>query len=165
MRCWPLILWNGSSSFAWGLEGTDDTPTSLGVAALSVAPGDFHAQYFAKPSEKSDGRAKDVWVWFWPVDSKELPTPLKSDEPILSQRPKAPAIACRLCWAEENWKAYKLCDGIVSTLRNHLKNQHQSIYEGHRRTGACEAERHGIKDSMQMSHFIWLAFLSAWFNG
>ncbi len=46
-------------------------------------------------------------MWFWPVGSKVSPTPLKADEPILSQRPKASAIACRLCWADENRKAYK----------------------------------------------------------
>jgi hypothetical protein len=131
-------------------QGINDPPSSLSIAALSVAPGDFHAQHFAKPSEKSDGRAKDVWMWFWPVESKESPTPLKDDEPILSQRPKALAIACRLCWAKESWKAYKICDGVVSTLRNHLKSQHQSIYEGYQRMSAREAEQH--QDKGQRTH-------------
>jgi len=99
--------------------------------------------------EKSDGCAKGVWVWFWPVDSKESPMPPKNDEPILSQRPKASAIVCCLCWAKENWKAYKLCDGVMTTLCNHLKNQHHDIYEGYRRTSACEAEQHWDKHGGQ----------------
>jgi hypothetical protein len=78
----------------------DDMPSLPRIsAALSVPPMDFHAQHFAK-SEGSDGRGSDVWSFFWPVESKE-PTPLKDDEPILTQRLKSSAIACRPCWNNE----------------------------------------------------------------
>jgi hypothetical protein len=123
-----------------GLEHVDDAPSSAGLSALSVAPLDFHSQHFTKSSEKSDGRAKDVWMWYWPVESKESSTPLKHDEPILTQRPKSSAIACRLCWRTDNWKAYKLCDGIVTTLRNHLRREHETIYQGYLRSNAWEIE-------------------------
>ena len=126
-----------------GLDPAGDAPTShilSAVSALSVAPVDFHAQHFMKPSEQPDGRAKDAWMWFWPVESKESRTPLKDDEPILSLRPKALAIACRLCWGQKKWKAYKNCDGIVTTLRTHLRNQHETIYKGYLQTGAWETE-------------------------
>ena len=80
-------------------------------------------------------------MWFWPVESKEVPAELKDDEPILVRRPKALAVACRLCWADKNWKVYKIGDGVVSTLRNHLRTQHQAIYEGYLRTEAWEIEQ------------------------
>src|SRR6266581_7365899 len=121
-------------------ERVGDAPSSVGLSALSAAPVDFHAQHFTKSSEKSEGRAKDVWMWFWPVESKESPTPLKHDEPILTQRPKSFAVACRLCWANENWKPFKICDGIVTTLRNHLRRDHETIYEGYLRTDTWEME-------------------------
>lgn len=42
-------------------EHVDNPPSSLSLsAALSVLPVDFHAQHFAKLSEKSDGRGRDV---------------------------------------------------------------------------------------------------------
>jgi len=121
-----------------GPECVDGVPSSHNLSALSVAPVEFHAQHFAKSSEQSGGRARDVWMWFWPVDSKESRMPLKHDEPILFQRPKASAVACRLCWADEDWKAYKICDGVVTTLRSHLRNHHETIYEGYLRTGSWE---------------------------
>ena len=115
-----------------------DAPSPHSLPALSIAPVDFHAQHFAKSSEQSGGHAKDTWIWFWPVQSKESCAPLKHNEPILFQRPKAPAVACRLCWADEDWKAYKNCDGVVTTLRSHLRNCHETIYEGYLQTGLWE---------------------------
>jgi len=56
--------------------------------------------------------------------------PPKNDEPILSQRPKASAIVCCLVGPKENWKAYKRCDGVMTTLCNHLKNQHHESMKG-----------------------------------
>jgi hypothetical protein len=113
-------------------------PSSPSLTALSVPPVEFHAQHFTKSSEQSGGRARDVWMWFWPVESKESRMPLKHDEPILFQRPKASVVACRLCWANEDWKAYKICDGVVTTLRTHLKSHHETIYEGFLQTGSWE---------------------------
>ena len=123
-----------------GLECAGDAPTLVILSALSVAPVDFHAQHFMKPSEQPNGRTQDVWMWFWPVESKELRTLLKDDEPILSLRPKASAIACRLCWGQKKWKAYKNCDGIVTTIRAHLRNEHETIYKGYLQSGAWETE-------------------------
>ena len=37
-----------------------------------------------RPSEKSDGCAKDIWIWLWP-ESRESRTPLGLDEAILTQ--------------------------------------------------------------------------------
>lgn len=98
-------------------------------------------------------------MWFWPVESKESPTPLGCDEPILTQRPKSSAIACRLCWATEKWKAYKLSDGIVSTLRNHLKTQHKTLYEGYLRTDAWEIEQRNRKGAHVDEPFHLAGFL------
>jgi len=125
-----------------GLERVADAPSSLDLSALSVAPMGFHAQHFTKASEKSDGRAKDVWIWFWPVESRESRTPLGLDEPILTERPKSPAVACRLYWLTETWRAYKMCDGIVTTLRNHLKRDHPNSYEDYLRTNTRELHKH-----------------------
>jgi hypothetical protein len=66
-------------------------------------------------------------MWFWPVESKESRMPLKYDEPILLQCPKASAVACRLCWADRDWKTYKICDGVVTTLRSHPRSRHETI--------------------------------------
>jgi len=135
-----------ASNSSKGLEHIDDTPSlpSL-LAALSVPPVDFHAQHFAKSSEELDGHGSDVWTFFWPVESKE-PTPLKDDEPILTQRPKSSAIACRPCWNNETWKVYKLGGGIMSTLRNHLETRHKTLYEGYQRTNAWEMEQRKHKE-------------------
>jgi hypothetical protein len=119
-------------------EGPECVPSSHSLSALSVAPVEFHAQHFAKSSEQSGGRARDVWMWFWPVESKESRMPLKHDEPILFQCPNASAVACRLCWADEDWKAYKICDGVVTTLRSHLRSHHETVYEGFLQTGSWE---------------------------
>lgn len=126
-----------------GPEHVDDAPSSVGLSALSVAPVDLHTRHFSKSSEKPDGRAKHVWRWFWPIESKESPTPLGSDEPTLTHRPKSSAIACRLCSHLGIWKPYKLGDGTVSTLRNHLKRDHGPFYEGYLRTDAWETKRMG----------------------
>ena len=147
------------SNSSEGPEHVDDTLSSVGLSALSVAPLDFHAQHFTKSSEKSDGRAKDVWMWYWPVESKESPTPLERDEPILTHRPKSSAIACRLCWGTENWKAYKLCDGIVTTLCNHLRREHETIYQGYLRTDAWEMELCKCKGSHVDEPFHLAGFL------
>ena len=124
-----------------GLDHADDAPSSLGVSALAVTPVDFHASHFAKSSEQPNRRpgAKDVWVWFWPVESKELRTPLNDDEPFIFLRPKSSAVACRLCWHQDKWQAYKNCDGVVTTLRTHMMNKHNDEYEGYLRTDAWEA--------------------------
>jgi len=141
-------------------ERVDDAPSSLSLSvALSVLPVDFHAQHFVKSSERSDGRGRDVWMWFWPVESKESPTPLKHEEPILAQCPKSLAIACRLCWGAEKWKAYKLGDGIVSTLRNHLKTQHEALYEGYLRTDVWEIEQRKRKGAHVDEPFHLAGFL------
>ena len=124
-----------------GSERVGDVLSSHSLSALSVAPMDFHAQHFATSSEQPEGRAKDAWMWFWPVESKESPTPLKDNEPIISLRPKSAAVACRLCWIQKTrtWQAYKNCDGVVTTLRTHLRNKHEDIYEGYLRTGIWAA--------------------------
>ena len=123
-----------------GPERVNDGLSSHRLSALSVTPVAFHAQHFATSFEQPEGRAKDVWIWFWPVESKELCTPLKDDEPIISLRPKSAAIACRLCWGKKTptWQVWKNCDGVVTTLRTHLKKKHEDIYEGYRRTGTLE---------------------------
>ena len=132
------VLLNSSE----GPERVDGAPSLPGLStALSVSPMEFHAQHFMRSSERSDGRGSDVWVWFWPVESKESPTPLEPNEPFLDQRPKSPAIACRLCWREKKWQAYKLGDGTVTTLRNHLNTKHHNLYKGVQRTDAWEMER------------------------
>jgi hypothetical protein len=127
------------------LDGSDhvgNMPSSHCHSAFSVAPAEFHAQHFMQSSEKADVHAKDVWMWFWPVESKELPTPLKDNEPILSQCPKASTIACCLCSTSKHWKAYKLCDGIVMTLWNHLRTHHRTTYEGYLWSKIWETEHH-----------------------
>ena len=97
---------------------------------LNLPAMDFHAQHFMKASKKQDTCPSNC-MWFWSTESKELSTPMNADEPILSHWQKSPAIACRLCWADNNWKAYKTCDSIVTTLRNHLMTSHKVIYEGY----------------------------------
>ena len=125
-----------------GLERVDNVPSPLSLEALSVLPMDFHAQYFTRSSSgKSNVRGMDVWVWYWPVASKDSPTPLDCNEPLLAQRPKSSAIACRLCAGKGKWQAYKLCDGVVSTLRYHLKTLHYTHYDGLLWTDAWEMER------------------------
>ena len=124
-----------------GPERVDNVPSSLNLSVPSMAPMDFHAQYFTKALEKSDGRAKDVWIWFWPVESRESCTPLETNEPLLTQRPKSPAVACRLCWLEDSWRAWKICDGIVSTLRHHVKKDHKEDYEDYLRTERLELHK------------------------
>lgn len=138
----PSISGTALPNSSEGLERVDNAPSSLDLLALSVPPVDFHAQHFTKPSGKSDhGCGRDVWVWFWPVESKDSPTPLGLNEPILTQRPKAPSIACRLCWLDkETWKAYKRGDSVMSTLRHHLKTQHNSDYENYLWTDVWEVE-------------------------
>lgn len=123
-----------------GLEHAGPAPSesSLSLSALSVAPADFHAQHFAKSSGQPEGRAKDVWMWFWPVESRESRTPPKDDEPIIFLRPKSSAVACRLCWGKKIWQVYKNCDGVVTTLRTHLRSKHDTTYEGYLRTGTWE---------------------------
>ena len=122
------------------LECADGVPSSHSISALSVAPVDFHAQHFAKPSGQSDGCSKDTWIWFYPIESQEIRTPPKENEPSLSQCPKSLAIACRLCWASNTWMAYKNCDGVVTMLRKHMMKKHAPMYEGYLRTGAWETE-------------------------
>jgi hypothetical protein len=126
-----------------GLEHVDNAPLSLNLSALSVTPMDFHAQYFTTASEKSDGRAKDVWIFFWPVESRESCTPLSLNEPRLTQCPKSPAVACRLCSLQGSWRAWKTCDGVVTTLHNHLKKDHEDNHKSYLRT-----EAHGLHKQM-----------------
>ena len=122
-----------------GLEQVDSAPSLPDLsAALSVLPMDFHAQRFTKSSERSDGRSSDIWVWFWPVKSKESPTPLKSNEPFLDQHLRSPAIACHLCWCKKKWQAYKLGDGTVTMLCNHLNAKHHDLYKGVQWTNAWD---------------------------
>jgi hypothetical protein len=63
-------------------EGLERVPSSHRLSTLSVAPVEFHDQHFTKASEESGGCAWDMWMWFWPVESKESRMPLKYDEPI-----------------------------------------------------------------------------------
>ena len=143
-----------------GLEHVEDMPSLCNLStALSVTPTEFHAQHFAKSSGQSGGRAKDAWIWFWPVESKEVCTPLEHDEPILFQRPKAAAVACRLCWFKDEWKAYKICDGVVTTLRTHMRNHHETIYEGYLQTGEYETALRRHKEACTNEPFNLAGFL------
>ena len=143
-----------------GPERVDDTPSSDSLSAVfSVAPMEFHAQHFVKSSGQSGGCAQDVWIWFWPVKSQESSTPLKYDEPILFQRPKSPAVACRLCSFDEVWKAYKVCDGIVTTLRYHLRTCHETIYNGYLQTGEYETALRRRREAHTNEPFNLAGFL------
>ena len=83
--CWTAYFWNSTSEFIWRSRTCwQCTIFSRCLSTLSIAPVDFYAQHFSKLSEKSDGHAKDIWVWFWPIESKESCTPLGSDELTLT---------------------------------------------------------------------------------
>lgn len=141
-----------------GLEHVDNAPSSLNVSALSVTPMDFHASHFSKSSEQPNRRAKDVWVWFWPVESKESRTPLEDNEPFIFLRPKSSAVACRLCWHQKKWQAYKNCDGVVTTLRTHMRNKHELEYEGYLRTDAWETALRQLKGGHTKEPFCLTGF-------
>ncbi|EPQ54779.1 hypothetical protein GLOTRDRAFT_139276 [Gloeophyllum trabeum ATCC 11539] len=95
--------------------------------AGSPAHGQQSQSLFGEPPRK--GTASDVWRFLRPLNTREKPADWvpPADEPILSRKPEALFVGCKLCTPQ--WRVWKCIDGMTSTIRVHLRKEHQDIYE------------------------------------
>lgn len=128
------------------------SPFDLSQSVFSISPLDFHAQHFTRSSRGSEAPCPEVYIWFWPLDSRwhhsEPPPPpelasLTENVPLMLRHPQSDAVGCRLCWQKfKIWKTYKNCGtGLATTLKAHLTKHHHNEYEDYIRTREFERMR------------------------
>ncbi|TFK48722.1 hypothetical protein OE88DRAFT_495207 [Heliocybe sulcata] len=95
--------------------------------AAPLQPSQARTSYYGEPPRK--GTASDVWRFLRPLETRDKPdgwTP-PSEEVILSKKPEAPFVGCKLCTPA--WRVWKCIDGMTSTIRVHLRKEHQETYD------------------------------------
>ncbi|VDC02215.1 unnamed protein product [Peniophora sp. CBMAI 1063] len=102
---------------------------------LTISPREIIAMRERGRSEDSHRSSVPVFTFMRPLDSDAEPEGgfvAPDDEPVLTGRPASKYLGCRLC---KHWKVYtNRKDGIISTLKRHLENNHQTEWHGYLRS-------------------------------
>ncbi|KZT28808.1 hypothetical protein NEOLEDRAFT_781470 [Neolentinus lepideus HHB14362 ss-1] len=103
----------------------DPHPNPIPSPSLYPAPppGD-------RPRWATNTIATDVWYFMRGLEVREQPANWREpvNEPVLDKKPTTPFLGCKLCTQRGQWRTWKCINGMSSTIRKHLQNEHGKIY-------------------------------------